>query len=193
MKDIISSKEKQLYKIKVMTILADVYYDRDSVLCEDLPNMAEFLYQYANLGPRRTKDVASYLQKVYEILTKENDLPLCIDGVHISLAYIDKMSFLPCFENIKILTKELFERPINLSYFNNYTFIKSIRLTHELLSKNNDALNDSFRNKFNEDIISCFWHFDAKERYTNLKKVESFISEYYKNNEEDLSPKLTLK
>lgn len=54
-------------KEQVMCILADIYYDRQSISWDRLKSMALCLYKFNDLGPKGTKEVAAYLYKIGEI------------------------------------------------------------------------------------------------------------------------------
>lgn len=62
----ILSKEEA--KNQVMSILADLYYDRQSMNWDQLKTMALVLYKYHDLGPKGTKEVALYLYKMYNMI-----------------------------------------------------------------------------------------------------------------------------
>lgn len=164
---IISTQEKA--QKQVMSFLADIYYDRQSISWDNLKAMALVLYKYQALGPNGTKEVALYLYKIYGIVktnydvmnikyqkyVKENkgkqirrqELYVNKEGKPLSLNQMDDYTQ-PIYRDIAILSKKMRNCIQDKSLIDNY--IKE--LAGELIRK---YINLTIQKKIDSSVKSA--------------------------------------
>lgn len=188
--------QKDLYKMMVNKILADFYYDRESIPCDCLKEIGLFLYKYSDLGPKGTDQVALCLYKDYNIIenNKKKGLNFLLDkeGHFLSLGEMERRSKIPHYTDVyydieKLTQKTLFDYPADLVWFNFIIFKISMKMAKRLATENMDGLNYSFQFAYGTDIVNYLIVSTPEERYRHVKEVILFLKKYFPKTLNELS------
>lgn len=171
-------EQRKENKKKVMLILADVFYDRKSIPCNELQSRALFLYENAKLGPKGTKMIASYLYKLDEMIKeRKSKIPSLLqdkNGKMKCLGEIDSYGHVPVFYDIANLSLQMRQDFENIHIVNRFIILNMfLSCCNSYDKKTNTNSKHKYRNFILSGIKPCVQK--PKDIYLQWKEMNNYF------------------
>lgn len=177
-------EQRKENKKRVMLILADVFYDRKSIPCDELLSRALFLYQNAKLGPKGTKMVAGYLCRIDKIIQeKKSSNPSILqdeNGKMKCLGEIDCYGHVPVVYDIAALSLQMRQNFENIHIVNRFIILNMYLSCCNSYDK---KINTISKHQYRNFILSGIKKFVQKPEPGDIYLQWKYMNSYFEKNQ----------